>query len=110
MESSTAVTNEAITSTKTGIRNSGRTKLRISDTVTLDPIKTSVVAMPNPRAFTTVPDTANKGHKPSNCTKPGLLYHKPSAKIFWYWLSMGCLPCFVGSELKHRLRHRLRIH
>mgnify|MGYP001128716523 CR=1 FL=1 len=43
------VTKEAITSTNTGSRTSGLTRLRMSETVTLERASTAVVASPIPR-------------------------------------------------------------
>ena len=78
MESSMMVTMEAITSTKTGMRTSGRTSERISETVTFDATSVSRVASPSPSPLMKVPVTASNGHRPSSCTNPTLLRHKPS--------------------------------
>ena len=40
------------------------------------------VASPNTIAFSRVVLTASNGHKPSNCTVPGLLRHSPCFQIF----------------------------
>ena len=63
--------------TKMGIRISFGTQCLMADTVAFEQIKTNMVAIPNPRALTTVEVTASKGQRPSNCTKPGLFFHKP---------------------------------
>ncbi len=52
--------------TKAGRRTVSGTKLRIIETAIFDPSKTSVVARPKPMALTTVPVTANNGHKPNS--------------------------------------------
>ena len=67
--SSTVVTNDAMISTNTGRRISGRTQLRISDTVTFDIASTSVVARPRPRPLIRVLETASSGH--SRAVQPG---------------------------------------
>jgi len=73
-----AVTTEAITSTNTGRRTSGRTQWRIIDTSTLLTTSVSSVASPRPRALTVVLEMASSGQRPSTCTSAGLLRHRPS--------------------------------
>ena len=77
ISSSMAVTKAAMTITKIGMRTSSRTLSRMAATAALLAVSTSRVARPRPRALTTVLLTASSGHRPSNCTKPGLLVQRP---------------------------------
>ena len=79
--------------TKIGIRISLGTQWRIADTVTLEQISTSIVATPRPMAFVTVEVTASNGHIPSNCTKPGLFFHKPCMANSLYSAFRSAVAC-----------------
>ena len=79
---SITVTMAAMIITKAGRRTASVTYWRISDTQMLEPISTTRVARPRPRALTTVPVTASSGHRPRICTVAGLLFHSPSMLIF----------------------------
>ncbi len=76
------VTKEAITSTNTGSRTSGLTRLRISDTVTLERASTAVVASPIPRPLVAEVVVASRGQSPSRATRAWLLPQRPSL-ISW---------------------------
>jgi len=78
MLNSTAVTKEAITITNTGSRTSGRTQLRIRETVALERVSTTRVAIPRPSPLTALLVTASRGQRPSSATSAWLLVHKPS--------------------------------
>src|SRR5690606_36777657 len=73
------VVTAAMIMTKAGRRTASVTALRISDTATLELTSTNMVAMPSPRALTVVLPTPSRGHRPSSCTRPELLCHRPSA-------------------------------
>src|SRR5690606_871584 len=101
--------------TKAGRRTASVTALRISDTATLELTSTSMVAMPSPRALTVVLLTPSRGHKPSSCTRPGLLCHRPSAvssesffsatgKLLWRQLQQDLT---VLAEIDERPVYRL---
>ena len=64
------------------MRTSGRTTLRMSETVMLDMTSTAVVAMPMPRPLVAEVVVASSGHSPSSATSAWLLFHRPSRTIF----------------------------
>src|SRR5690606_28237953 len=109
------VVTEAMIMTKAGRRTASVTALRISDTAMLELTNTRMVAMPRPRALTAVLLTPSNGHRPSSCTSPGLLCHRPSAvssnsflsamgRLLWRQLQQGVA---VLAEINERLVYRL---
>lgn len=65
--------------TKINIRTLGSKALRINDTIEFVQIRTTVVARPRARPFTSVVVIANSGQIPSNWIRAGFLLQSPSA-------------------------------
>ena len=64
----------------------------------LEPNSTKPLANANPKAFTTLLLTANKGHKPSNCAQAGLLTSTPRLKVFMMQRPcLGQVGCHSGA-------------
>ena len=65
--------------TKINIRTLGSKVWRINDTIEFVQIRTTVVASPRARPFTSVVVIANSGQIPSNWMRAGFLLQRPSA-------------------------------
>ena len=81
MISSTRVTKEAMTSTNTGMRISGRTRLRTRETVPLEQTMTAVVARPMPSPLVAEVVVASSGQSPSRATSIWLLLQMPPLRM-----------------------------
>ncbi len=64
--------------TKINIRTLGSKVWRISDTIEFVQIRTTVVAIPRARPFTSVVVIASSGQIPSNWIRAGFLVQRPS--------------------------------
>ncbi|MNV96118.1 hypothetical protein D3C71_1910840 [compost metagenome] len=75
------VVSAAMIMTNTGRRTASVTAPRISATAAFEQASTRAVARPMPRALTTELLTPSSGQRPSNCTSPGLFFHRPLTAI-----------------------------
>ncbi len=71
------VTNEAITTTNTGMRTMSGVRFLMSDMATLEQISTNIVASPIDKPLMADVVVANVGHMPNNKTNVGFSFIKP---------------------------------